>query len=89
VQHLVHLLRVEEEVVAAGLGLEEAVAVGMPDHLALHEARAVGHQQVAAAVAHHLPVTLHRGEAPLVAFLLLGRDAEALAQRVVGQRAVT
>ena len=87
VQRLVHLLRPEEEIVLAVLGTQEPEAVGMPDHLALDEARLVGDEDRAAAVAHDLAVALHGGHAPLEALALLGaRDLQQLGELVFGDR---
>src|SRR5207253_1268106 len=96
VQRLVHLLGAEEEIglsltarssTTAILGTQEPEAVGVPDDLALDEARLVGDEDRAAAVAHHLPVALHRMEAPLEPLEgLRALDAEAPGELFLGNR---
>ena len=76
VQGLVHLLGAEEEVLGAVLGLEEAEAVRVPHDLALDEARLVGDEDGAAAVAHHLAFALHGRQAPAEGFALFRLDVQ-------------
>jgi hypothetical protein len=86
VQHLLHLLLREEEIVLSIVGLEEPVAIGMTDHLAANEARLVGDEDRATAVAHDLPLALHRGETARKAFPLRVVDLEALGELVFIER---
>ena len=61
-QHLVHLARVQEEVVAAVVGHEEAEAVRMALHDADDEVELGDDAQLALAVGEDLAVALHRRE---------------------------
>ena len=63
VQHLVHLRLAQEEVGAAIVGNEKAVAVGMPLHRAGDEVELRGDAKLALAVHQQLAVALHRGDA--------------------------
>ena len=76
VQHLVHFARVQEVVVAAVLGNEEAEAVGMPLHDANDEIELGDDAQFALAVGEQLAVALHRGEPAGEGFARDRRDVE-------------
>ena len=78
VQHLVHLARVQEEVVAAFVGHEEAEAVRMTLHGADREVELGDDAQLALAVGEELAVALHRGEPPVERVARDGRHAERL-----------
>ena len=63
VQHLVHFLLAEEHVRPAVLRDQETESVGMALHLALDQIELFHHADIAFAIAHDLPVALHRAQA--------------------------
>src|SRR5262249_11132214 len=85
VQHLLHLVRAEVQILAF-VRHDEAIALRVPLDAACDEARLLRHQDRALAVAQDLRLALHRGEPPLEGFALVARDREALRELGVGER---
>ncbi len=86
--HLAHLVRRQEQVVAAVLGLQEAEAVRVGDDAARDEVQSLSRREAAAAVQQQLAVAHHRGEPLRQGFETVGRlERERLGQFVGGHRA--
>ena len=64
-QHLGHLLGIEKQIIAAVIGNEEAITVGMPFNTPGNQAGALGNDVRPFAVAHQLRLALHRPKAAL------------------------
>ena len=78
VQHAVHFLGRQIEIVAALFRHDEAEAVGMPFYTALDEIELLRQTELALAVEHHLAVALHRPEAALEQVALVFGDVQLL-----------
>ena len=76
-QHLVHLARRQEQVVAAVIGNEESEAVGMALDRAGDEIELGDDAKLALAIDEQLAVALERGDACIEEVLLLAAHAEA------------
>ena len=87
VQHLVHLLGLEEQVVAAVVRLDEAEAVRMAFHLARNQVRLLRQDVGVLAVAQQLAVPLHGVETALEEVLLIPADVQQGHQLVEGNGA--
>ena len=77
VQHLVHLARRQEEIVAAGIGNQETEPVRMALDRAGDEIELGDDAKLALAVDEQLAVALERGDACVEAVLLLAAHAES------------
>ena len=87
VEDLAHLASVQVQVLAALGRHQEAVALAARLHLAAHQVHARYRAVGAAAVAHQLPVALHRAQAPAQRLApVLGLEVQLLGQFVQGER---
>jgi len=82
VQHAVHFLGRQEQVVASFIGRDKAEPVRMAFDAPLDEVQLVRQAKQALAVQHQLAVALHRTEATLEQFALVVRDVQLLGQRI-------
>ena len=86
VQHAMHLLRSQEQVVGAIVRHQKAETVRVPLHLAGNEIELADQADIALAIAHHLAIALHGIEAANKAILLGIDDFQFIGQRSHIQR---
>ena len=80
VQRLVHFVWRQEQIVAAGIGDEESVSVGMALHCAGDEIQLRDDAKLALAIDQQLAVALERGYAGIESVLLLLADMKSLGE---------
>src|SRR5260221_71866 len=86
VHHAAHLVRRQEDRGAAFIGNQEAVAVGVALDAPGDQRDALGDEQRAGAVLHHLARALERGEAGVEGAALARADVQAIGELVGTQR---